>query len=106
VQHDGLGALIDRGHLTGGDGTFDTALAKQDQRTGYGRDLDYALIESGDEFLVDLGLRVPPRRRLVRYCVDWSEQRHHLAGALGRSLLDRLTELDWIRRADATRAMP
>jgi hypothetical protein len=41
----------------------------------------------------------------VRYCVDWSEQRHHLSGALGRGLLDRLLELDWIRRSDAGRAV-
>jgi hypothetical protein len=41
----------------------------------------------------------------MRYCVDWSEQRHHLAGGLGRGLLDRLHELDWVRRTDATRAL-
>jgi len=52
-----------------------------------------------------IGVRIPPHRRLMRYCVDWSEQRHHLAGGLGRGLLDRLHELDWIRRTDATRAL-
>ena len=41
----------------------------------------------------------------VRYCVDWSEQRHHLSGGLGRGLCDRLFELDWIRRTDAPRAV-
>ena len=49
--------------------------------------------------------RIPPHRRLVRYCVDWSEQRHHLSGALGRGMLDRLLELDWIRRRDSSRAV-
>ncbi|HEV7654093.1 MAG TPA: hypothetical protein VGP36_05035 [Mycobacteriales bacterium] len=37
--------------------------------------------------------------------MDWSQQRHHLSGALGRGLLDRLPELGWIARADATRAI-
>lgn len=100
-----MATLIERGHLAGGDGTYAPSAAHQDRRTGYGHDVDYTLTGSGDEFLAGFGLRVPPRRRLVRYCVDWSEQRHHLAGALGRGMLDRLTELDWIRRSDATRAI-
>lgn len=100
-----MATLIERGHLTGGDGTYDPAAAHHDRCTGYGHDVDYALTGPGDDFLSGFGLRVPPRRRLVRYCVDWSEQRHHLAGALGRGLLDRLSELDWIRRAEATRAI-
>jgi hypothetical protein len=37
--------------------------------------------------------------------VDWSEQRHYLAGAVGRGMLDRFTELDWIERAESTRAV-
>lgn len=96
-----MAALIDRGHLTGGDGAYDAG----DPRAGFGHHADYALTPSGDDFLARLGVRVPPRRRLIRYCVDWSEQRHHLAGGLGRGLLDRLHELDWIRRTDATRAL-
>ena len=59
----------------------------------------------GAAFLEDLGVVAPPGRRLVRYCVNWSEQRHHLAGALGRGLLDRLFALGWIRRAEAARAV-
>ena len=56
-------------------------------------------------FLDDLGVQVPPHRRLIRYCTDWTEQRHHLAGGLGRGLLDRLSALDWIQRAPSTRAV-
>jgi hypothetical protein len=37
-------------------------------------------------------------RRLVGYCVDWTEQRHHLAGAAGAALLVRVEQLGWIRR--------
>jgi DNA-binding transcriptional ArsR family regulator len=98
-------ALIARGHLEGGDGTYVPASAATDTRVGWGHDVEYSLSPAGVAFLADLGVRVPPRRRLVRYCVDWSEQRHHLAGALGRGLLDRVTELGWIRRAPHSRAV-
>jgi DNA-binding transcriptional ArsR family regulator len=100
-----MAALLDKGHLTGGDGTYDPVLNETDVRAGYGHDVDYALTPAGDEFLAEFGVHAPPRRRLVRYCVDWSEQRHHLSGALGRGLLDRLRELDWIRRTESTRAL-
>ncbi len=98
-----MAALIDKGHLTGGDGSYDPGLT--DARAGYGHEIDYRLSPGGADFLAEFGLRVPPQRRLMRYCVDWSEQRHHLAGGLGRGLLDRLRELDWVRRTDATRAL-
>jgi DNA-binding transcriptional ArsR family regulator len=96
--------MINRGQLDGGDGTFNPNLAHHDRRTGYGRDVDYTLTEGGGQFLADFGVQLPPRRPVIRYCIDWSEQRHHLAGALGRGLLDKLTHLDWVRRADTSRA--
>jgi len=37
--------------------------------------------------------------------VDWSEQRHHLAGALGSGLLTRFLELVWVRQAPTDRAV-
>lgn len=37
-----------------------------------------------------LDLTAPPRRPLVRACLDWSERRPHLAGALGARLAERL----------------
>ena len=43
------------------------------------------------------------KRRLVRYCVDWSEQRHHLGGRLGRGLLDLSLDRGWVRRRDTNR---
>ncbi len=100
-----MAAMISRGHLIGGDGVFDPARARRDGRTGYGHDVDYDLTDPGRSLLTDLGVRIPGGRRAVRYCVDWSEQRHHLGGAVGRGMLDRFTELDWIERAESTRAV-
>jgi DNA-binding transcriptional ArsR family regulator len=44
-------------------------------------------------------------RRLLRFCVDWSEQRHHLAGRLGASVAEAMLERDWVRRRPRQRAV-
>ena len=45
------------------------------------------------------------RQPAVRYCLDWSEQQHHLAGPLGTALADRLFALGWVRRTDRRRVV-
>nr|WP_314542326.1 helix-turn-helix domain-containing protein [uncultured Massilia sp.] len=45
------------------------------------------------------------RRPLCRTCLDWSERRHHLAGALGSALLDRFQQLAWARRVPDSRVL-
>ena len=45
------------------------------------------------------------RRAFARRCLDWSERRHHVGGALGAALLDRLLELEWVERRAQTRAL-
>jgi DNA-binding transcriptional ArsR family regulator len=99
-----FGALIGGGHVVGGDGTHDPLAADEDRLSAPGRDVDYRLTPSGREKLGALGVDVP-RGDVLRYCVDWSEQRHHLSGAHGRALAHRLLELRWIRRADTGRAV-
>ena len=100
-----MAAFLDRGWVTGGDGTFHADTADHDQLSAPGHDLDYALTPSGRDFLDEFGVDLPPRRRTVRYCVDWTEQRHHLAGGLGCGLLGRVTDLGWIRPTRGNRAV-
>ena len=45
------------------------------------------------------------RRPFCRACLDWSERRDHLAGALGAALLARFERLDWARRVPASRIL-
>jgi DNA-binding transcriptional ArsR family regulator len=99
-----MSALIDKGVLTGGDGTFNPG---RDRLSAPGRDRDYRLTDAGRAWMDDFGVKVAEgsRRPLIRYCVDWSEQRHHLAGALGAALLTRLTDMDWVRRSPTSRAV-
>ena len=54
---------------------------------------------------VDLEAARARRRSFARACMDWSERRYHLAGALGAALLARTLELGWIERRPATRAV-
>ncbi len=101
-----MAGMLDRGHLVGGDGAYDPDRAIDDAPTGYGRDLDYRVTDPGWEFLDGLGLELPTGTRpVVRYCVDWSEQRHHLGGRLGRGLLELFVERDWVRRRDTNRSV-
>lgn len=99
-------AMIERGQVIGGDGIFDPDRARLDSRSGYGHDVDYRLTAAGRAFLTEFGVELEARRQpVVRYCVDWSEQRHHLSDRVGRGLLNRLLELDWLRTAPSSRAV-
>ncbi len=49
-------------------------------------------------FGIDLEALAKSRRAFSRPCLDWSERRHHLGGALGAALLDRIFALRWARR--------
>jgi DNA-binding transcriptional ArsR family regulator len=74
-------ALLDRGALEVADGGF-------------------AVTAGGVDALAELGVDVPAlqrlRRPLTRACLDWTERRHHLAGALGAAMASRLKARGWI----------
>ena len=59
----------------------------------------YDVSEAGRRRLASLGVDLGSggRRPLVRSCLDWSEQRPHLAGVLGAALLRGFAELGWVR---------
>ena len=44
-------------------------------------------------------------RVLCRPCLDWSERRPHLAGAIGAALCARAFEEHWVRRIESSRAV-
>ncbi|MDQ0382316.1 ArsR/SmtB family transcription factor [Amycolatopsis thermophila] len=64
----------------------------------------------GREVLTSLGVEVPEggRRPLLRGCLDWTERRDHLGGALPAALFARGVAAGWFdRRADrAVRLLP
>jgi DNA-binding transcriptional ArsR family regulator len=102
-------SLLDRGVLAGGDGHFDGARAVRDRLSAAGQDLDYRLTPSGEAwagaFGIDLDALRARRRPLIRYCTDWTEQQHHLAGAFGAALAAEMVRRGWIERARNGRAV-
>jgi DNA-binding transcriptional ArsR family regulator len=56
-------------------------------------------------FGIDLAAIQHSRRVFCRPCLDWSERRPHLAGAVGAALATRCLELSWIERSRDTRAI-
>lgn len=83
-------ALIARGHVVlGDDGGEVTA--------------------SGAKFLRDFGIdpqaAAKRRRAFCKPCLDWSERRPHIAGAVGAALARRCLEAGWIERIRDTRAV-
>jgi DNA-binding transcriptional ArsR family regulator len=70
--------------------------------------------ETGVVFLARIGIDVEAMfalrvkgsgRVLCRPCLDWSERRPHLAGAVGAAICAHSFEKGWIRRIDGTRAV-
>ncbi len=69
-----------------------------------------SLAPDADRFLATLGLEegwraAAGRRPLCRSCLDWSERRPHLAGALGAALCRRFLDGGLARRRDGGRAL-
>lgn len=54
---------------------------------------------------VDLGLLAQSRRSFCRACLDWSERRPHIAGAVGAAMLQRFRELGWVKPRETGRAL-
>jgi DNA-binding transcriptional ArsR family regulator len=67
------------------------------------------LTAQGAGFLTAMGIALPqsPRRGVpaCRACLDWSERTSHLAGPVGRALLQGLIEKGWLQRQTGSRAL-
>lgn len=77
---------------------------------GHSSNGESRLTARGLAVLTDLGInpaeiRERSRRAFFRPCLDWSERRPHLAGALGAEILDRLLSLGWIKRVRGSREL-
>jgi len=69
----------------------------------------YSLTSSGREWFETIGVRAPSsagaQKKLARRCLDWTERRHHLAGALGCAMYKRFRELRWLVPVRDTRVV-
>lgn len=64
---------------------------------------------AGADFLIKLGVDLSgartKRRLFCRPCLDWTERRPHIGGAVGAALAKRCFELKWIERQRDSRAL-
>jgi len=71
--------------------------------------LAYAITPTGERALTELGINLQVtrnlRRRFAYACVDWSERRPHLGGALGAELLKLALRRKWITQDLDSRAL-
>jgi DNA-binding transcriptional ArsR family regulator len=99
-----LDALLAGGVLTG-NGLAQAGTAPQAQAGPAALDVTAA----GEDTLAAFGVNVPnvrtSRRRFAGACLDWTERRPHLNGALGAAITARLLDLRWIERGAHRRAV-
>jgi len=64
---------------------------------------------SGERFLAELGVDLANARRAKRHycrsCIDWTERRHHISGAVGAALAQAFVAHRWIARVPDSRAL-
>jgi DNA-binding transcriptional ArsR family regulator len=89
-------AMIGRGLIepTGGEQPEDSA---------------YEVTPKGEESLRSIGVDVAAarraRRRFAGHCLDWTERRPHLNGALGAAVTAGLIDLGWFERGASRRSL-
>lgn len=97
-------------HLAGTLGvSLADSLVRRRALRGHG-DRDYSVTASGARWLaaaleIDVASLAAGRRPLARRCLDWTERRPHVAGALGAALLDVSLARRWIVRTRESRAV-
>jgi DNA-binding transcriptional ArsR family regulator len=95
-------------HLAGrvGVAVTDALVAR---RTLVADDDAFFLPTRGEQMLESLGVDVAAARRsrrsFARSCMDWSERRPHLAGALGAALANAFFDRGWLERRSHDRAL-
>jgi len=99
-------ALVDKGALVATDGDR-TARRAGDRLSAPVASHPYRLGPAAGAVLAGLGVDLAALpgtgRPLLRFCLDWTEQRHHLAGRLGAAVATALLDAGWVARRPRTR---
>ena len=74
-----------------------------------GIDKAYEVSKDGSKAIEGLGIDLETtrklRRRFAYACLDWSERRPHLGGALGAAILEVALKRKWVARELDSRAL-
>lgn len=99
--------LVDSDALERTDGDTGTERSADDRLSAQVRTAPYRLGSRSEEIFgawgIDLAELRRKRRPLIRVCVDWTEQSHHLAGGLGAGVLRSFTERQWLEAGGRAR---
>lgn len=72
-------------------------------------DQTYIVSSYGQEWFKEFGIDIKQiekqKRSFAHPCLDWSERKHHLAGALGDVFLETMLQKDWFRKHKNTREL-
>ena len=67
------------------------------------------ITSAGTRFFTEFGIKLPTgpsrRRHVCRLCLDWTERRPHIAGAIGIAITRRCFDLGWIERMKRSQAV-
>lgn len=73
------------------------------------KDQRYEMTAKGEVFFKDFGIDtdslLKQKRPFARPCLDWSERRPHLAGALAMVILKKMIAEDWMRKIHDSRTL-
>ncbi|GAB2542211.1 ArsR/SmtB family transcription factor [Brachybacterium huguangmaarense] len=104
---DVLAGLVERGALVRLDGVPGSGRGPDDALSAPVATAPYRLGDPAQELLGELGIDLAAldraRRPLLRACVDWTEQRHHLAGGLGAAIAAAFVDRGWVERREGRR---
>ncbi len=95
-------------HLAGqlGVGLADALVGRQILARG---DREFVVTAAGAGWFAELGVDLQvlrqSKRKFATTCLDWTERRHHIAGALGAAVAARFFELGWVARLEGSRAL-
>jgi len=104
-------ALLGERVLVAADGVADTRRRSGDPLSSALSQHPYEVGPRFEPVLTALGvdaaalLDESPRRPLIRVCLDWTEQRHHVGGRLGAALFDGFERQGWVERRRGIRAV-
>lgn len=67
----------------------------------------FDVTDFGKDWFGELGIDIDTlktkKRSFGHKCMDWTERKHHIAGALGAAILENFLKNDWLRRKRNTR---
>lgn len=93
-------------HLAGKVGVQITTALLDQRLLQYNND-SFVITKNGENWFQNIGINIEHlysmKRKTAFPCLDWSERKHHLGGALGATLLKTMLTNDWLRRISESR---